>query len=204
MDEISVGAVGAAIIAGLVSLLGLIIGKEQKVSEFRQAWIDELRKCLVAYLVNINAACDLLRLKKAGENIDSAALLLNYKLLNEASHGITLRINHSEEPSQVLWRSMNDFECLAKSTSDLTPENIKRLEDKFILAAKELLKFEWKRVKRGEATFVWTKRVIILILLCLLAFFAYGLYSNSRSAAPSTDVAEVIVQKLDVRAPTRT
>ena len=75
MSDISVGAVGAAIIAGLVSLFGLIIGKEQKVSEFRQAWIDDLRKCLVAYLVNINAISDALRLQKAGKEIDNSALL---------------------------------------------------------------------------------------------------------------------------------
>ena len=34
----------AAILAAIASLLGLIISKESKVSEFRQKWIDELRK----------------------------------------------------------------------------------------------------------------------------------------------------------------
>lgn len=43
MNDLSVGAVGAAMIAAFVSFLGLIIGKEQKTSEFRQAWIDALR-----------------------------------------------------------------------------------------------------------------------------------------------------------------
>ena len=38
----AIGAIAAALIAGLISLLGLIISKEQKVSDFRQAWIDAL------------------------------------------------------------------------------------------------------------------------------------------------------------------
>lgn len=42
MNSISIGAVGAAIIAGFFSIVSLIIGKEQKTSEFRQAWIDAL------------------------------------------------------------------------------------------------------------------------------------------------------------------
>ena len=110
MNEISIGAVGAATIAGLVSMLGLIIGKEQKVSEFRQIWIDQLRKCFVDYLVSINAVCDILRLKKSGKDFDNAALLENYKLLNEASHGITLRISDEEEPAKALLAAMNEFE----------------------------------------------------------------------------------------------
>jgi hypothetical protein len=173
MNEVSIGAVGAAIIAGLVSLLGLIIAKEQKVSEFRQAWIDELRKCFVAYLVNINAISDALRLKSAGKLPDDTALLPTYKSLNEASHGIELRINAEEAPAKVLLHAMSEFENLAASNTNLTPEKIRDVEKKFVEAAKELLKFEWKRVKRGEEIFVWTKRIVglmIVVMLCILAY----------------------------------
>lgn len=38
------GTIIAAIIAAVISLLGLLISKENKVSEFRQAWIDALRE----------------------------------------------------------------------------------------------------------------------------------------------------------------
>ena len=43
LPDVAIGTMIAAFIAGLVSLLSLIISKEQKVSEFRQAWIDALR-----------------------------------------------------------------------------------------------------------------------------------------------------------------
>ena len=53
----AVGAVLAAIIAGLVAFYSLIITKEQTISGFRQQWIDALRAdvaALVAYVVGIH------------------------------------------------------------------------------------------------------------------------------------------------------
>lgn len=172
MNDIGIGAVGAAIIAGLISLLGLIIGKEQKVSEFRQAWIDELRKCLVAYLVNINAIADALRVAKA-EDTQPTGIAQNYKLLNEANHGIKLRVNDREQPSLQLLQSMEEFEKLAQKNSDLTPDKISAAEEKFLSASKALLKFEWRRVKRGEKTFFVTKYIVIGLITVMLTIFAY-------------------------------
>ncbi|WP_145915837.1 hypothetical protein [Labrenzia sp. CP4] len=173
MNEVSIGAVGAATIAGLVSMLGLIIGKEQKVSEFRQIWIDQLRKCVVDYLVSINAVCDILRSRDSGKNSDNSALIENYKLLNEASHGITLRVNDDEQPAKALLAAMNEFELLASDNKTLTPEKIKAVESRFIRESKALLKFEWNRVKKGEKVFVWTKRIILAMIVLLLALLGY-------------------------------
>jgi len=168
MNDISFGAVGAAVIAGLVSLLGLIIGKEQKVSEFRQAWINELRSCLIAYLVNINAISDSLRLKAAGQSYDNNALIQNYKSLNEASHGIKLRVNSKEPPSKSLLAAMNSFEKLADDNANLTPSNIREIENGFMEASRSLLKYEWRRVKAGEKIYV-TARWITLATTVLMA-----------------------------------
>lgn len=205
MSEISVGAVGAAIIAGLVSLLGLIIGKEQKVSEFRQAWIDDLRKCLVSYLVNINAISDLLRSKKPGSKIDDAALMERYRYLNEASHGITLRVNSDEVPAKELLASMKNFENLAGKNAGLTPDNIRSIELKFVESSKNLLKFEWNRVKRGEKVFVWTKYILSFLIFVMVSLFiciwidlgeATKLTNDSSPVrSKSTDLTQHEVQK---------
>lgn len=185
MNEISIGAVGAAAIAGLVSLLGLIIAKEQKVSEFRQAWIDELRKCFVAYLVNINAISDTIRIAKSGEKADKSALVPSYKALNEASLGIKLRINPDEAEAARLLAAMDRFEQVAASDETLTPENIRLVESEFLTASKKLLKFEWKRVKRGEKIFVGTKIVVGVLVVVMLALLIFGLAGQSSvSSAP--------------------
>jgi hypothetical protein len=44
ISPVAIGAISAAIITGLLSLVGLIISKENKTSEFRQQWIDSFRK----------------------------------------------------------------------------------------------------------------------------------------------------------------
>jgi hypothetical protein len=147
--------------------------KEQKVSEFRQAWIDDLRKCLVAYLVNINAISDALRLQKAGPQIDNSTLITSYKSLNEASHGIILRINAEEAAAKPLLKSMSDFEALAKTNVNLNPDQIRAIELRFIDASRNLLKFEWKRVKRGESTFIWTNQVVACSIAVMVALLAY-------------------------------
>ena len=45
----------AAFFAGVVSMVGLIIAKEQRVSDFRQAWIDALRGEIALLIGTINA-----------------------------------------------------------------------------------------------------------------------------------------------------
>jgi len=181
MNSISIGAVGAAIIAGLVSIIGLIIGKEQKVSEFRQIWIDDLRKCLIVYIANVNAISDALRVKKSDEKFDNSTLLQSYQSLNEANIGISLRINANEKPAQELLKAMTEFEDLFKKNSDITPENIRNVEDKFIATSRELLKFEWKRVKRGEGTFIWTKRILSVLLSIMFLILLYFVFFGNSS-----------------------
>ncbi|WP_230483351.1 hypothetical protein [Sphingomonas sp. Leaf21] len=173
MNDISIGAVGAAIIAGFVSILGLIIGKEQKISEFRQAWIDDLRKCMIAYLVQINAIADAIRARAQPGAPNTTAIIDSYKALNEASHGIILRINPTEKPAKALLKSMEAFESLAAINANLTPTNIKAAEEEYVEASKELLKDEWKRVKRGERTYVASKYTVVICIVLMLILMAY-------------------------------
>ncbi|MBB3346022.1 hypothetical protein [Sphingomonas sp. BK069] len=185
MNDISVGAVGAAIIAGLVSLLGLIIGKEQKISEFRQAWINDLRKCLIAYLVQINAIADAIRSRAQPGGPGTAAIIENYKALNEASHGIVLRVNPDEATAKALLASMSAFENLAKNNATLTPTNIEEAEKVYVSASKNLLKHEWKRVKRGERTYVLSKYIVLTCIILLIVAMIY----LWRSYTPKVDGA---------------
>ena len=64
---IPIGVITAALIAGFFSLLNLIVSKEQKVSEFRQQWIDSLRQELadhIAATVSLSSICE------NGEHLD--------------------------------------------------------------------------------------------------------------------------------------
>jgi hypothetical protein len=53
IPDVALGAVIAAFLTALVTALGLVITKENKTSEFRQAWIDALRADFATYASHI-------------------------------------------------------------------------------------------------------------------------------------------------------
>lgn len=182
MGDLTLGAVGAALIAALISVLSLIISKEQKVSEFRQKWIDDLRECLISYNSAIHSVVDEISIiKKAVENskenqIDLSTLKKNYVELNKAANGIKLRINYKEKRSKKILKIMNELESLSKNNDTFTVENISKLENQYIKSAQKLLKFEWSRVKKGEITFIITKFTLLISFLVILIYLIYKVY----------------------------
>jgi hypothetical protein len=96
LPDVAIGAVFAAVVAGVVSLLGLIISKEQKTSEFRQAWIDTLRAEISALIAHANAI-------HAAEVTGSSKwemLRPDYIEINKAVGQVRLRLNPDEELSK--------------------------------------------------------------------------------------------------------
>jgi hypothetical protein len=55
IPDAAIGAIGASIVAATVSLTGLTVTKEQKISDLRQAWIDALRGELSELLEHAHA-----------------------------------------------------------------------------------------------------------------------------------------------------
>jgi hypothetical protein len=53
----TLAAIIAAIVAGLFSLLGLLIAKENKISDFRQAWLDSLRNEIADFASAVTLLC---------------------------------------------------------------------------------------------------------------------------------------------------
>jgi hypothetical protein len=163
--DISIGAIGAALIAAVVSLLGLIISKEQKTSEFRQAWIDSLRAEITQYLTSFNAIADALRVTYNTQADKVAALSPLYSKLNESNFAITLRVNPDEERSRSLLSAMIRFKQLTANDADMVPAKIRPIELDFLSSSKELLKYEWNRVKGGEFTFKLTKAIAAAVII---------------------------------------
>lgn len=181
--DISIGAVGAALIAGMISLLGLIISKEQKTSEFRQAWIESLRFEITQYLTNLNAIADALTVSYKNQADKVNALSPLYSKLNESSFAITLRVNRDEDRSKALLACMARFAKLAKNDRDMVAAKIRPVEIDFLSASKDLLKYEWNRVKSGEFTFKATKTVSAAIVAgtIIALFFLAGKTPNDEN-----------------------
>ncbi|MCS4091371.1 hypothetical protein [Rhizobium sp. BK176] len=171
----SIGAIGAAIITSAISLIGMIVAKEQKVSDFRQAWIDALRAEMTSYLTSVNAVIDTASLpyKDQLEKVKSLSAL--YSNLNSAHFLITLRLNPDEKSAKSLLASMKAIREMASYPDGLNQEKLRPVELDFLLASKDLLKYEWRRVKRGEVTYRLTKAGlagIIVLAVCFVYFDA--------------------------------
>jgi hypothetical protein len=169
ITETSLSAIVAATFAAVVALIGLILAKEQKTSEFRQEWINALRNELATYMSQINLARDLASTpyESASEKIKSLSEAVTK--LNFSAFSINLRLNSSEKFSQDVISSMTDFQTLFAATDQIDPDEIRPIETRFLVASKALLKSEWRRVKRGEFTYRVTRVVAIFVVLFGLA-----------------------------------
>lgn len=175
---IPAGAILAALIAGLFSFFNLVLSKEQKLSELRQNWIDGLRNDIAEYISAV-LAIEHLDAVYRHQHGDS----LNYVDLSKATHEphvngsialnrILLRLNPSDKSpaAKALLSELNKMKQLFSEAkyvevSGCIPEMRKQ--------AQLFLKAEWERVKKGEPTFRWSKRIALVILSAAIALGTY-------------------------------
>lgn len=185
----AIATVVVALIAAAFSFVNLTLNKEQKTSEFRQAWIDGLREDLAAFFAGVRAFA------RATEELKSAAsasrtaqpLAMTPEKISdiryqaaERRYRIQLRLNLKEPEHKELLRLMqmavdeqNKF-LADKSDVARTLQAIENAAD----YAPQILKAEWERVKRGELAFRlarnWIAPAIVLISLLFVALVWVG------------------------------
>ena len=164
LPPLAIGAIVAALITGLVSLLGLIISKEQKVSEFRQAWIDSLRSELAALISHANA------IHGAGmASLGSASEIWkvvrdDFVGINEAAANIRLRLNPKEKEAKTVLERMEELEQLLAPGREMDYMKMNCVEKELVAEAQVLLKNEWLRVQRGESAYRFAKTAAFIIV----------------------------------------
>jgi hypothetical protein len=187
ITEISVAVIGAiatisvSIIGFIVAVTSAVIAKEQKVSEFRQAWINELRleiamtfnlaKSCIFYLECCQAAV------RKGE-VDNESLELYNTSLSELEIKqtlIKLRLNpikdkefidiNSSITDSIVNIEYKDNDETFYSQRYIALQNI----NQFTVESHSILKSEWERVKVGEGKFILFRD---FGELCLFAFIA--------------------------------
>lgn len=174
LPDIAIGAVVAAFIAALVSLLSLIISKEQKTSEFRQAWIDALRADIAAVVAHANAIHG-----AAAAQFDTPAKTWeaareDFVGINQATANIRLRLNSKEMESQAILKSIENLEShLSPGMVDF--RELDTIEKQMVADAQVLLKKEWLRVRSGEPVFRAAKWLFLLLIMASVAFISYHL-----------------------------
>lgn len=175
---IAAGAIIAAFITGFFSFVNLIIAKEQKISEFRQQWIDSLRDDISEFTSQtefIASMFDHMRrntpkkledpeeVKKFVESISG-----NIRESINMYHRIQLRVNR-EEHSKLL-NQLHDLYNLWENEGIFYVDKAHALLKEIIKESQDVLKKEWQQVKRGEAIFRVTKYFALSIVLIVLLF----------------------------------
>jgi hypothetical protein len=157
------GPVVAAIIAGAVAFLASVFSKEQKISEFRQAWIDSLRNDLSEFVSIVLQIGDELSVRhRRGADIEALQAHLrsrepNFQRLEACKARIQLRLNPKEH--MVLLDAIEEM-C--------EPSDHDRKAEILIAESQKILKTEWKRVKRGEPIFVVSKWLSLILCVTSL------------------------------------
>lgn len=175
IPDAAVGSVAAALIAAFIGFVGLVIAKENKTSEFRQAWIDALRAELSQMIANVNA----IRGATVAEYESKQDLFNATRELfinaNSAATAIRLRLNPAEAECKAILDCIEELEKLTEQ-KPIDLKACQACEEKMIGTAHAVLKKEWVRVRRGELTFALAKwggfAVAVAMLVWLLFTWA--------------------------------
>jgi hypothetical protein len=171
------GLIVAAIIAGAVAFFSLIISKEQSVSEFRQQWIDALRKdiaVIVGCVIGIHGE------SIAGHN-DHALwnrVKSDFTRFNRVIVRIRLRLNPNEkskkekQPTKDVLDALKELESIFASPQPQF-HRLQPLVETLVTNSQTILKENWDRVRAGEPIYRVTKWVGLAVAV---GGVTYGIY----------------------------
>jgi hypothetical protein len=172
LPPVAIGAIAAALIAGIISLLGLIVSKEQKVSEFRQAWIDALRKDISELICYTNAIYRIIIIKETIKEKLEEHTHLDIGKFNQTSTSIRLRLNAKERSSRAILSTIDELESIIDQKRPTTTEELNIIERRLIEETGLVLKNEWNRVKRGELVYSAAKYLATAAIILSLSWLA--------------------------------
>jgi hypothetical protein len=188
------GPIVAACIAAVVSFLALVISKENKTSEFRQAWIDGLRQDLSQFAANLRRleaqptyfdwkTLTSSTLKEVLEAGNERALRPDFFAENrlrllQSRYAIRLRLNPGEANGVALLAQVDKALEAYYSSVDVE-EELERLMN----LAQPFLKQEWERVKKGEPVFRASVVIAKWLTGILAALALLGAYLVWRAAS---------------------
>lgn len=207
---ITFGVVAAAIIAGVFSYINLVSVKESKVSEFRQDWINDLRKEISEYISSARALMEKLRNDNHRQMIPSHVFMAKknnhgdlYNQMLNSKVSILLRINDKEK-KQKIKQVNNEFLSLVEGIHDnFESAEFDSAEEKIeslISKSRELLKYEWNRARDGEKGYRVTKIAALTTVGLAIAFLivvAVLKISPASPASPESNALPKLSEKVE-------
>jgi len=150
-----------------------VLSKDQKTSEFRQAWIDALRVDIADFVSKNLAFVDAIKIEgtrpNAGEGLGKYIHSECFKemLDVEATRArILLRLNPMEHVKLI--QLVNNVYGKSDVTKQDEHQSLSKRVEALIHESQEVLKYEWGRVKTGEPIFRITKWVALATALAAI------------------------------------
>ena len=176
---IAAGAILAALISGYWSFVNLIVSKDQKVSEFRQSWIDQLRDDVSDYVSIIHAHqaayFAYIKINEMEENRFHKFILehkADIQKISSLESRIKLRLNHIDD--QSLLTLVDDIDRYITNSKELRDgDKIIITINSLVSLTQKLLKEEWGRVKSGEKGFRYTRNTSFILVIGAITALAY-------------------------------
>jgi hypothetical protein len=211
---IAFGVVAAAIIAGVFSYINLVSVKESKVSEFRQDWINDLRKEISEYISAARALMEKLRHDNHGQMISKQDFMAKknnhgdlYNQMLNSKVSILLRINDKEKEEKIK-KMNNEFLSLIENiNTDFESSKFDYAEEKIetlISKSRDLLKYEWNRARDGELGYRVTKFAALTTVGLSIAFLVVvailkisPITPNDSEPTPIKEALEKIEQSVE-------
>jgi hypothetical protein len=208
------GAVIAGFMTGAVSLISLIISKEQKITEYRESRRQRIREETAQFLAEIDTLFKLyeseLKYRKIEKFNDQQ--LANFRVknkinlchLSEMRHRMYLRTigERSQKLRSLLLQIENEFYGNQAKQIELN-----NLRDLIIAEVQLILSDEWGKVKRGEPIYKraekWALRSIkvsaglaFLLVLVMIIYFMKSAEDESGSLSKSQQ-SEIRLESID-------
>ena len=192
--------IALALVGASVSFVGIILSKEQKVSEFRLNWLEALRDD-IASLIARALAIHAVHRNAGGPPISNSPIGIklteDFLEINRVSVRIRLRLNPKKQTHMPVILLMDEIEDLfGKGIANAPFEQIDELTTRVTKASQQLLRSVWEEVKNGEPTFQVTKWValgVALISLGLLAFVVVlQVRQTNRTLPPTSNCTQQI------------
>ncbi|WNW10093.1 hypothetical protein RRX38_02660 [Pseudomonas sp. DTU_2021_1001937_2_SI_NGA_ILE_001] len=146
----AIGVIAAAFIAGLTSLIVTILAKDQKVSEFRQAWINDLRDDAAELVSHLSITSLILRyqdgLRIQGKDVPqiNAGEYKDFVTVQACILRIRLRLNEKDHAD--LLKALKKFDYGPEGTLHHHAQTLNAFTDE----VRKVISNEWIAVKKGE------------------------------------------------------
>ena len=181
-----IASVLAALIAAGISFIHLTLTKEQKISDFRQTWIDGLREDLSTFFSLSRAmarATEEVRLSEEQKSNSKFGFtedqVREMRLpVAQAYYKIKLRLNAGEAYHIQLLRLIDDALAAQISSTRMDSDGTKTIPalESAVEYSRHVLKTEWNRVKLGEPNFRRARTWIPIIILILVIVFCLSIW----------------------------